>query len=110
NVLARLAVGRPRPPGRCAALDPAIDHRHTNRRAFMADPIPAATIAALIAAAREEDAQLVPIASQEHRDVVTELSALAGRIENADPDYLAEIRAWTTDDPRRVDGVPAASV
>ena len=35
NLLARLTVGEPRPAGRSAALDLAIDRRHTNRRAFV---------------------------------------------------------------------------
>ena len=38
------------------------------------------------------------------------LSQLADKIENADPAYRAEMRRWTSDDPRRVDGVPAFAV
>ena len=41
---------------------------------------------------------------------VAPLSQLADQIENADPAYRAELRAWTSDDPRRADGVPAFAV
>lgn len=110
NVLARLVIGRSRPAGRSAALDLAIDHRHTNRRAFVGDPVPASTVAKFVAAVREEGAALVPVTSPEHRALIAELTALASRIENEDPEYIEEIRTWTTDDPRRRDGVQAASV
>ena len=38
------------------------------------------------------------------------LSQQADQIENADPAYRAQLRAWTTDDPRCEDGVPAYAV
>jgi hypothetical protein len=41
---------------------------------------------------------------------VARLSQKASALENADPAYRAEIRAWTTDDPARRDGVAAAAV
>jgi hypothetical protein len=110
NVLARISVGRARPAGRNAALDLAIDRRHTNRRAFLGDPVPASVIAKFVAAVRDEGAFLVPISSPEHRALIDDLTTVAARIENEDPDYVEEIRAWTTDDPRRRDGVQAASV
>ena len=46
----------------------------------------------------------------EHLQSTARLSQLADEIENADPAYRAELRAWTTDDGRRRDGVPAAAV
>ncbi len=110
NFLARLTVGDPRPVGRNAALDLAIDRRHTNRRAFMDEPVPAPLVAKFVAAVRDEGAVLVPVTSPSHRTLVGELTALASRVETEDPAYIEEIRAWTTDDPRRLDGVQAASV
>jgi hypothetical protein len=110
NVLARVTVGEPRAPGRNAALDLAIDRRHTNRRAFMSDPVPATVVNKLVAAVREEGAVLVPVTNPAHRLLIAELTAQAARIENEDPGYVDEIRAWTTTDPRRPDGVQAASV
>jgi len=38
------------------------------------------------------------------------LSQQADQIENLDPAYRAELRAWTTDDLRRADGVQAFAV
>jgi hypothetical protein len=110
NVLARLTVGDPHPAGRNSALDLAIDKRHTNRRAFMAEPVPSSIVSKFVAAVREEGAVLVPVTSPTHRTLIADLTAQAARIENEDPAYIEEIRAWTTDDPRRLDGVQAASV
>jgi hypothetical protein len=110
NVLARLTVGDPRPAGRNAALDLAIDRRHTNRRAFMDEPVPASIVNRLVGAVRDEGAVLVPVTSPNHRRLVADLTAQAARIESEDPAYIDEIRTWTTDDPRRLDGVQAASV
>jgi hypothetical protein len=110
NVLARVTVGRSQPAGRSAALDLAIDHRHTNRRAFVGDPVPPSTVAKFVAAVREEGAILSPVTAPEHRALIEELTTLAARIENEDPEYIDEIRDWTTDDPRRRDGVQAATV
>jgi hypothetical protein len=41
---------------------------------------------------------------------VARLSQQADAMENADPAYRAELRRWTSDDPRRPDGVPAMTV
>jgi hypothetical protein len=110
NVVARVTVGDVRPAGRNAALDIAIDQRRTNRRGFMDDPVPASLVTKLAASVREEGAVLVPVTSPGHRAAVAELTALAAHLENEDPRYLAEILEWTTDDPRRPDGVQAASM
>lgn len=110
NVVAAITVGDERPAGRYAALDLAIDNRHTNRRAFMGEPVPPAVVGKLVAAVRDEGAALVPVTSAEHRQLIVELTAQAARVENEDPAYVDEIRTWTTDDPRRLDGVQAATV
>ncbi|HKC29691.1 MAG TPA: hypothetical protein VKB75_16870 [Jatrophihabitans sp.] len=110
NVVARLTVGAARPYGRDAALDRAVDRRHTNRRTFVDEPVPAGLIAELTSITRNEGATLVPVTSPQDRALVAELMAVARRIESDDPEYLQELWAWTTDDPRRVDGVQAATV
>lgn len=93
-----------------AVLDPAVGERHTNRRRFADEPVEAEVIAALIAAARREDADLFVVEGDEHRAAVARLGQFADRYELADPAYRAELRRWTTDDPRRRDGVPASAV
>jgi nitroreductase len=93
-----------------AQLDAMIEIRRTNRRYFDDEPVPASVVDVLSAAAQAEGAQLFPIVRTEHRSAVARLSQLADRLETADPAYRAELRAWTTDDPARVDGVPAYAV
>jgi hypothetical protein len=92
------------------ALSRAIDHRRTNRRAYHDAPVPDWLVAELQVAAREEATLLLPLTNPRHRSVLIELNRLADRIEQDDPAYAAEIARWTTDDPRRADGVQAASV
>jgi hypothetical protein len=93
-----------------ALLDKAIDERRTNRREFFDDPVPVDVVDTLIGAAAREGAELFVVTSEEHRIVVATLSQRADNIENSDPAYRAELRAWTSDDPSRPDGVPAFAV
>lgn len=96
--------------GAIAHLDPAIDVRQSNRRRFDDDQVPDDVVARLIAAARAEGAHLFAVTRPDHRRAVAGLSQQADEIENATPGYRAELRRWTTDDPNRVDGVPAFAV
>lgn len=89
------------------ALDPAIDRRRTNRRQFSDRAVDPATVEVLQAAAEQEGAVLVALHSDEHRIAAAVLCQEADRVQNADPAYRAEIRAWTTSDSLRRDGVPA---
>src|SRR5690242_11418083 len=50
-----------------ARLDFAIDQRRTNRRQFSDDPVPDEVVVALVAAARREGADLVPVERPLHR-------------------------------------------
>ncbi|MDQ1734241.1 MAG: hypothetical protein QOH56_492 [Pseudonocardiales bacterium] len=93
-----------------AALNPLIDLRRTNRRRFAEDAVPEDLVSELVSVAGIEGAQLVPVTRAEDRVVVSVLSQRADAQENADPAYRAELRAWTTDDARRGDGVPALAV
>jgi hypothetical protein len=111
DLLARMLIGK---PGRdwvpIGTLDEEAERRHTNRRRFSDEPVPPADVAALVEAADAEGAVLFPVEREEHRQSTARLSRLADEIENVDPAYRAELRAWTTDDGRRRDGVPAATV
>jgi hypothetical protein len=93
-----------------ANLDPVIEHRQSNRRRFSDDPVPQDLVHELVAAAAAEEAQLFQIAQPEHRSITALLSQEADRLENADPGYRAELRAWTSADANRRDGVPAIAV
>ena len=61
------------------------------------------------AAADAEDVVLVPILTNEQRQSVAELVREADKIENADPEYRAELEQWTTAMGKRSDGVSARS-
>jgi hypothetical protein len=93
-----------------AHLDRAIEIRQTNRRRFTDESVPADVVERLVAVAAAEGAQLFPVVREAHRAATARLSQLADGYENADPAYRAELRLWTTDDPRRADGVPAFAV
>lgn len=110
EVLARVSVGRERWWPDADALDRAIDDRRTNRREFSNEPLPPTVVAELAAAARAEGTTLLAITDPSQRDTISALSRRADQIEHADPGYLTELAAWTTDDPRRPDGVQAASI
>jgi hypothetical protein len=111
NLVARIVLdGSPGPDtAALAVLDAAIDERHTNRRQFSDDVVPADLVAALVDAANIEGCDLFPVLRPEHRLAAARLSQQADQIENVDPAYRAELRAWTTDDLRRSDGVPASA-
>ena len=112
DLLARLTVseqvaGRVDPIG---ALDAVIEQRHTNRRRFSDDLVPAELIDALQQAATAEGSELFVVGGEDDRLAVARLSQKADEIQNANPAYRAELRAWTTVDPSRSDGVPANAV
>ena len=91
-------------------LDPVIELRQTNRRQFADEQVPESTLAILEAAAAAEAGSLIPVRDREARIVIATLSQHADAIENLNPAYRAELRAWTTDDPGRRDGVPSLAV
>lgn len=91
-------------------LDRVVEARQTNRRHFSDDEVPSEIIAQLVAAAEAEGAHLYVVHGDDDRQTVAMLSQRADAIQNLNPAYRAELRAWTSDDPNRVDGVPAMSV
>lgn len=111
NLLARLTLPNHRSARvPLAELDAVVELRRTNRRRFADEPVPDEFVHALVRAASEEGAELVPLSRPEHRAAAVRLSQRADQLEHADPAYRAELRAWTSDDPRRLDGVPALAV
>lgn len=110
DLLARLTLDGPVPDGHLASLDPMIEARHTNRRRFSDETVPDAVVSGLVSAAGNEGVKVVVIARPEDRRAVAVLTQRADRLEQADPGYQAELRAWTTDDWSRRDGVPMEAV
>lgn len=92
------------------ALDSVAELRQTNRRRFEPDPVDGLVVDQLLRAAAAEGADLIPLTSLDTRLAVARLTQAADRLQSDDPAYRAELRAWTTSDPIRLDGVPAAAV
>jgi hypothetical protein len=93
-----------------AMLDSVLELRQTNRRRFIENEVPESVLEILEKAAVAEGAELFVVRQPEHRVSVAALSQHADAIENLNPAYRAELRAWTTDDPSRRDGVPGSAV
>jgi nitroreductase len=96
--------------GELAELDRTVPLRTTNRTRFTLTVLSEDLLTQLAAAAAAEGGIVVPIRLPDQRAALAVLSTQADRTQNADPAYRAEIRAWTTDDPARRDGVPASVV
>lgn len=109
TLFARLTVGERRHLG-MAVLDYEIDRRRTNRYAFMGDEPPGSLVRAWAGCAAEEGVSLVPVASPEHRARLAVLCDAADADQRCDPAYVNELLAWTTDNPRRRDGVQAMTI
>jgi nitroreductase len=93
-----------------AALEPVIQVRHSNRRRFSEEPLPPELLDTLRRVAHAEGANLIEISRADDRDTIAMLTQRADALEMANPAYRAELRAWTSDDPNRDDGVPARAV
>lgn len=93
-----------------AALDPVVGLRQTNRRRFAPGSVPDDLVARLVSVAEEEGAVLHPVVDPEDRQALARLSQQADVQQITDPAYRAELRAWTSNDPTRLDGVRAAVV
>lgn len=91
-------------------LEPHISRRHSNRQRFLETSVPPSLLYDLAQAAEQEGARLSQVRQPAHRLILATLSQQADALESADPAYQQELRAWTTDDPKRVDGVPAMAV
>jgi len=111
ELVARIEVGGDEPVDRVlAALDHVVELRQTNRRRFAPDPVPEDLVTTLVAAAADEGAALRPVVDSSDRRTLARLSQRADAQQISNPSYRAELRAWTTNDPARRDGVRAAAV
>jgi hypothetical protein len=91
-------------------LDAAAGLRHSNRRRFSSDEVPDAVLDNLVFAAQIEGAWAHSVRELDDRVALATLTQRADAAQTADPAYLTELLAWTTDDRSRRDGVPAGSI
>jgi nitroreductase len=110
DLIARLSIGDPdEPPDyRVAALDSVIELRHTNRRRFADDRVPAELVDDLVAAAAAEGGNLLPVRGEAQLASTAALVRRAIAVADADPAYRAELRAWTTEVPDRAEVMAVA--
>jgi hypothetical protein len=109
HLLATVAVvDDERPDAALGRLEAAIDIRRTYRGIFTGGPLDPSGMGWLVDAAHAEQAKLIPAPDAACRAAFDELTATAQQIRNADPVYRAELRAWTSPERMRLDGVPGA--
>jgi hypothetical protein len=111
DLLATITLtGRAAPAPELAGLVAAARRRHTERRPFAQGTLPADTVEALRAAGTGDGVWThVPHRPEELLDLAVAVSR-ADRDETTDPDYRAELAAWTRADADADDGVPAGAV
>jgi nitroreductase len=90
-------------------LAAAVRQRRTNRRPFRGQPVPEWIQGNLVDAARAEGASLV-FPDEIGRHDVLSLADAAESTQRENPDYLAELAAWTGLARGRLDGVPASAL
>jgi nitroreductase len=111
DLVARIEIGATAAPDHAlAVLDPVVELRQTNRRRFASDPVPAELVATVVGAAAAEGAMLHPVVEAQDRQRLARLSQRADLAQITNAAYRAELRAWTSNDPTRLDGVRAAAV
>ena len=107
DLLARIDVRGHEPPDtHVRELRGAIPRRRTDRRAFGATPVPAATLDRLVAAARDEDTGLY-VVPDEQVPALAAAAAAAAAAERADPAYQRSLAEWTNRPPDSGEGVSA---
>jgi nitroreductase family protein len=109
NVIARLTPGAKRPPA-CAERDlfAAIPRRHSNRRPFWPDPVPAEIRARLIEATRAEYGWVELLVGTTALSGFAEIAQSADRVLRRDPQYQSELFSWIHADVAP-DGVPVSA-
>src|SRR5690349_14488273 len=109
DVVARLTPATPRPPT-YPELDlyAAVPRRHSNRRPFWPDPVPADVRTRLIEAAAAQGAWLDLLVGMTALSGFAQIAQSADRILRQDPAYQAEFAAWTHADAA-ADGVPVTA-
>ncbi|MFL6127913.1 MAG: Acg family FMN-binding oxidoreductase [Mycobacteriales bacterium] len=112
GVLARIrVVGRSDPEPVMVARATAAERRHTERRPFRAEPVPAGLLDELVRAADDGQVYAFAVQQADQRLDLAVAMSWADRVESEDPAYRAELAHWVG--PRAAaagEGVPASAV
>ena len=107
TLLARIELTPGRPPGDALDVLRAIDERRTDRRRFTSWPIPDSRLVHLAKAASGWGARAVPLTDVTARFRAEQLLERAMELQNMDPRFAEEQRAWTG--RSSADGMPVAN-
>ena len=109
--LAALEFGQlPWMDARAVRLAGAISRRHSDRRPFLPDPVPAELLGRLVTAAETEQVLLTVATAKAGRRELTVALAQANGARRGDSAYLSELAAWAARSHVSSDGVPASSL
>ena len=104
----RVRPGRPDPAA--AALFGAIERRRTDRRRMSHTPVDDGDVRAVLHAARDTGALLVPVTTAAMKDLLVAALDDAARRQAFVPGYAAELRMWSSRYAAARDGIPASSI
>ena len=101
--------GHARQTPELTGLVQAVRTRRTNRRPFIDAPVPVSHRGQLVRAAELERGWLYALSDREQHAAVRDLVACAHREQLANPDFRAELAAWTGREGAHWDGVPISA-
>ncbi|MCE3555673.1 NAD(P)H nitroreductase [Pseudonocardia sp. RS11V-5] len=104
----RLVDGRPDPSA--AALFGQLERRHSDRRPYSAQAVPAGRLAALVSRAARHGVLALPVIDPTVLHRVNEVLRSAAREQRRVPGCLAELLLWTHRYANAHDGVPRGAV
>jgi hypothetical protein len=110
DLLATVGLSKEPADVELARLDSVVEARQTNRRRFADAEVPAEVLESLECAAAAEGAAVFVVRDLDQRIAVAALSQRADDIENLNPAYRAELRAWTSETAERRDGLSPLAV
>jgi nitroreductase len=112
DLLARIRVaGRSEPDPVVLERARAAERRHTERRPFRPEPVPAVLLDQLAEAARDRGVYAYPVLRADQRLDLAVAMSWADRVESEDPAYRAELAHWVGERAQAAgEGVPASAV
>ena len=112
DLLARIRVtGRSEPDPVALERATAAERRHTERRPFRPEPVPAELLDQLADAARDRGVYAYAVVRADQRLDLAVAMSWADKVESEDPAYRAELAHWVGERAQAAgEGVPASAV